>query len=158
MDIKPNMNLNEKTSEIKKYEREVKTGLFGIARLLLEVKEKKLFTPEYKSVTEYAEKLLEYKRSMVYNLIAVAENFLAKYENRSIFTLDSENDFTMGQLQEMVSLPEKAIDLVNEGIITPDMTAKEIREVIKAEKTKIKNIKKEEIQVKKAKTEKLLTN
>lgn len=127
--------LIEKTAKIRQYEGGVKSSLYGIANILHEIDKGGLYKEDgFKNVTEYASKVFGYKKTMVYNMLQVAENYLVTGENKTIFSA-GEKDFSMGQVQELLALPPaKGKELVKSGAVNAEMTTKEIRDVVKANK------------------------
>lgn len=127
--------LIEKTAKIKQLENGVKANLYGIAAILSDVDKNGYYKDDgFKSVVEYAGKVFGYKKTMIYNMLQVAENYIASGENKTIFA-SGDKDFSMGQVQELLALPPaKSKELVKSGKITPEMTSKEIRQVVKENK------------------------
>lgn len=133
-----NKKLNMATNNIIKYTNGIKKNLLLIACELKRIKEDELYKEDgYTSVSDYASKVLGYSRANTSKLVNVAERFVEKGQKNSIFidiTSDGD-DFTVGQLTEMLSLPkDEIIEMVKDDEINPTMTAKEIREQVKAHK------------------------
>lgn len=127
--------LIEKTAKIRAYENGVKTSLFGIAHIMQEIQKGELYKADgFKNIIDYAGQVFGYKKTMVYNMLQVAENYLQAGENKTVFAV-GEKDFSMGQVQELLALPPaKSKELVKAGAINAEMTAKEIRDVVKENK------------------------
>lgn len=127
--------LIEKTVKIRAYENGVKTSLFGIAHIMQEIQKGELYKADgFKNIIDYAGQVFGYKKTMVYNMLQVAENYLQAGENKTVFAV-GEKDFSMGQVQELLALPPaKSKELVKAGAINAEMTAKEIRDVVKENK------------------------
>lgn len=116
-----------------------------IAYALYEVDRKKLASANgyFKTTADYAEAMFNFKHAQTSNYIKLAKRFLdvdrtAKKIsfNRSMV---GDNDFSVTQLTETLTLPEDATrDLIAKGDITDTMTVREIREVVKAEKARLK--------------------
>ena len=88
----------------------------------------------FKNIADYAANVLDFKRNTTYKYIKVAEKFLEPTkEGKYISVLKKDyGDYTISQLIELASLPfETVMVLNNNGLITPYMTTKQIREVVK---------------------------
>lgn len=116
-----------------------------IAYALSEVDRKKLASANgyFKNTADYAEAMFHFKHAQTSNYIKLAKRFLdvdrtAKKIsfNRSMV---GDNDFSVTQLTETLTLPEDVTkDLIQKGDIVDTMTVREIREVVKAEKARLK--------------------
>ena len=116
-----------------------------IAYALSEVDRKKLASANgyFKTTADYAEAMFHFKHAQTANYIKLAKRFLdvdrtAKKIsfNRSMV---GDNDFSVTQLTETLTLPEDVTkDLIQNGDIVDTMTVREIREVVKAEKARLK--------------------
>lgn len=133
-----NEKLQRLTMRIHELTQATKRNLFEIAVHLSTIKAEKLYeTAGYKSVQEYAEKNFDYKKSMVYKMLNVADKFIeARDIDGQIVYMSKlahdEADYSVSQLMEIneVEFDEaKSLDAV--GSIMPSMTTKEIREVVK---------------------------
>lgn len=127
------------TKAIEKLMTSTKRNMFEISARLLVIRNENLFEKDgFKDVFDYAEKLFGYKKNMVYKMTTTAEKFIEKdatgKEYVSILTHDNE-DYTVSQLIELNSLePDMATKLDELEVISPKMSTKEIREVVKAYK------------------------
>ena len=116
-----------------------------IAYALAEVDRKKLASANgyFKTTADYAEAMFNFKHAQTSNYIKLAKRFLdvdrtAKKIsfNRSMV---GDNEFSVTQLTETLTLPEDVTkDLIAKGDIVDTMTVREIREVVKAEKARLK--------------------
>lgn len=131
-----NKKLNTATNNILKYTDGIKKNLLLIAVELKRIKEDELYVEDgYTSVSDYASKVLGYSRANTSKLVNVAERFVEKQQKNTIFLTEDGKDFTVGQLTEMLALPkEEIVEMVKDGELTPNMTAKAIREQVKAHK------------------------
>lgn len=131
-----NKKLNTATNNILKYTDGIKKNLLLIAIELKRIKEDELYVEDgYTSVSDYASKVLGYSRANTSKLVNVAERFVEKQQKNTIFLTEDGKDFTVGQLTEMLALPkDEIVEMVKDGELTPNMTAKAIREQVKAHK------------------------
>lgn len=114
---------------------------FAIAVHLKVIRDEELFADDgYTDVFDYAKKILDFSKVYVYKNIVNAEKFIEvkKIGKNTIYTSNLPHegkDFTSGQLIELQGLEyDNAKKLVEDGIITADMTTKEIRNIVKAHK------------------------
>lgn len=134
-----NKKLAQHTKAIEKLMLATKRNMFEIAVRLNVIATEKLYeADEYKDVFDYANKVLGYKKNFVYKLVAVAEKFIDESADGkgyiSIIAHENE-DYSVSQLIELNSLEADTVSQLDaEEEISPDMTTKEIREVVKAYK------------------------
>lgn len=122
---------------------------FAIAVHLKVIRDEELFADDgYTDVFDYAKKILDFSKVYVYKNIVNAEKFIEvkKIGKNTIYTSNLPHegkDFTSGQLIELQGLEyDTAKKLVEDKIITSDMTTKEIRNIVKEHKpAKKKNTK-----------------
>lgn len=127
------------TRAIEKLMTATKRNMFEISARLLVIRNEKLFVDDgFKDVFDYAEKLFGYKKNMVYKLTTAAEKFIEQSPEGKGYVsilIHDNADYTVSQLIELNGIePETAVKLDKQEIISPDMTTKEIREVVKAYK------------------------
>lgn len=134
-----NKKLASHTKAIEKLMTATKRNMFEISARLLVIRNESLFEDDgFKDVFDYAEKLFGYKKNMVYKLTTAAEKFIEQSPQGkgyvSILTHD-DVDYTVSQLIELNAIePDTAVKLDELEVISPSMTTKEIREVVKAYK------------------------
>lgn len=122
---------------------------FAIAVHLKVIRDEELFADDgYTDVFDYAKKILDFSKVYVYKNIVNAEKFIEvkKIGKNTIYTSNLPHegkDFTSGQLIELQGLEyDTAKKLVEDKVITSDMTTKEIRNIVKEHKpAKKKNTK-----------------
>ena len=91
----------------------------------------------YKNVSQMIEKLVGIKKAMISNYRTVGKMFVNPEDRKSFYYPDHLHGFTVTQLAEgcakagIASFEKDIID----GVITPDMSAKKIRDHYKEEKT-----------------------
>lgn len=96
----------------------------------------------FSSVHEWAEKTFGFKKSQSYALLKIGQEYITEVRSKSgsvigyrtnLLPEDSVLDFNTTQIQRM--LPgghELAVQLVENGEITPEMSAKKIADVVKS--------------------------
>lgn len=134
-----NKKLASHTKAIERLMTATKRNMFEISARLLVIRNESLFEDDgFKDVFDYAEQLFGYKKNMVYKLTTAAEKFIEQSPQGkgyvSILTHENE-DYTVSQLIELNAIePDTAVKLDEMEVISPQMTTKEIREVVKAYK------------------------
>lgn len=137
-----NYKLKQQTKAIEKLMLNTKRSMFEIAIRLSVIQSDKLYEADgFKDVFDYADKVLSYKKNMVYKMVTVADKFIEESADGkgyiSIITHD-DSDYTVSQLIELNSLDNDTVIKLDENeVIEPDMTTKEIREVVKEYKNGI---------------------
>ena len=131
-----NETLRSKTSEIAIQGLNARKAALHIAALVAEVKANKdEWCVEFdgKTATDkfvaYGAKYLGVKKAQLFAMANVGANLIAD-DKRSIIAHDNDIDYTMTQLQKLVTLPTEVVKQLDaNGEISPDMTAKEIADV-----------------------------
>ena len=131
-----NEQLREKTAAIASYGLNARKSALHIAALVAEVRDNKdAWCAEFDGKTStdkfvaYGEKYLGLKRAQLFAMANVGSKLIAD-DRRSIIAHDNEIDYTMTQLQKLVSLDVETVKALDEsGEINPSMTAKEISDV-----------------------------
>lgn len=130
-----NEKLQNYTMRIFELTQATKRNLFEIAVLLNTINDENLYkTGGFNSIQEYAEKNFGYKKSMVYKMLDVARKFIDFRENGGYVSrlIHKDIDYSVSQLMELNQVEfDTAKSLDENGVITPEMTTKEIREVVK---------------------------
>lgn len=132
-----NEELRSKTSEIAIQGLNARKAALHIAALVAEVKANKdVWCAEFDGNTStdkfvaYGAKYLGVKKAQLFAMAKVGDNLIAD-DKRSIIAHDNDIDYTITQLQKMVTIStEKVKELDASGEINPDMTAKEIADVV----------------------------
>lgn len=129
------VKLNEVTAEISALVNEVQTKAnanhISICKHLARVADEKLFQDDgFKSATDYAMKVFGWKQANAYAMVQVGSRLNAGEL--------PDGDFSVSQYREMLPLSKNAAEeAIEKGIISSDMSAKEIRgevEVLKPKK------------------------
>lgn len=127
------LTLTNVTNEIIKIETGINKNMFQIANLLALVAEKELYkTGDYKNMVDYGEDALGYKKATTYALIQVSQRFL-KGKAVSLIKKEDEKDYTVSQLRELLTLTDEQLSNgIENGEITPNKSARELKEYVKA--------------------------
>ena len=131
-----NEELRSKTSEIAIQGLNARKAALHIAALVAEVKANKdVWCAEFDGTTStdkfvsYGAKYLGVKKAQLFAMAKVGENLIAE-DRKSIIAHDNDIDYTITQLQRLVSLDAETVKALDKsGEIRPDMTAKEIANV-----------------------------
>lgn len=130
-----NKELQKATSEIAKISTTIRNNLSKIAVVLAKVDEAKLYEIDgFKSAQDYAIKVFGFKKSMAYTLVRVGKEYV-KPNGETLLPHEQGKDFSVSQVEKLLPVgKDEAIRLVNEKIVTPDMTCKQIENAVKGEK------------------------
>lgn len=134
-----NNDLN--SSELKKINNRISGSLktinrnmFKVAYLFSDVKENELWLDDFNSMEEYADKCFGLKKSSMYNLIQIGDRFTEKSSDGQTYSC-TLGDFSFGQVTQMISLDDITIvELINDGVIKPEMSCRKIAEIVKNNK------------------------
>lgn len=134
-----NNDLN--SSELKKINdrisgslKAINKNMFKVAYLFSDVKENELWLDDFNSMEEYADKCFGLKKSSMYNLIQIGDRFTEKSSDGQTYSC-TLGDFSFGQVCQMISLDDITIvELINDGVITPEMSCRKIAEIVKNNK------------------------
>lgn len=134
-----NNDLN--SSELKKINdrisgslKAINKNMFKVAYLFSDVKENELWLDDFNSMEEYADKCFGLKKSSMYNLIQIGDRFTEKSKDGQTYSC-TLGDFSFGQVTQMISLDDVTIvNLINDGVIKPEMSCRKIAEIVKNNK------------------------
>lgn len=131
-----NEKLNNYTQKILNIGTDMKKQVFKLAVILSDVDKADCLKEDgFKNVADYALQTFNIRKSLTYNLIKIGAEYLDRKALTTTLEHDGEKDFNATQLGEVVRLGyNKVSDLAKERIITPEMTVRQIREVVKEEK------------------------
>ena len=132
-------DLVETTSNIIDAINGIKINTIKIGYNLARIRDDQLYiTAGFESEIEYAEKIFGFKKSAAYSFMKLSDLFL---NHEGGFISQKYEDYSTSQLEAMTPIPQHSIDrLIEEDKITPDMTVKAIKAVVKNEKERLKNI------------------
>lgn len=128
-----NEELTKATERIFAVGTKIQKNLYEIAYILNKVNEKKLYEDDgFKNCAQYAMDTFGFKKTMAYTLVKIGKDFTSS-KHESLLPHDKGNDFTVTQVEKMLPLKdkEKITELVENGTLTPEMSAKEISEKVK---------------------------
>lgn len=137
-----NKELQNATNKVLKIGATVRKCAFETAYIMAQVDAKECYKEDgFNNVHDWAMKTFGFKKSASYTLLKVGKEYTRVIEDAkgkvkgygSNLIEDSEDDFTTTQIEKMLPAGhELAVELVEDGQITTDMTCKEIEKVIKA--------------------------
>lgn len=125
-----NLELTNVTNRIMEIGNSIRANMFEVAKLLAKVEDEELFKDDgFKNTVEYGVSVLGFKKSQMYDLLKVGHTF-------DTSTL-SNGEYNTTQLQTLAPLGKEIIDkLADEGVISPDMTVAEIKDIVRDNKPK----------------------
>lgn len=137
-----NKELQKATNMIFKLGDAIKKNWFYIAYIVADVDKTECYKDDgFNTVHEWVEKTFGIKKSASYSLLTIGKEYTRRIVNASgklvgygsNLITDGSNDFSKTQIEKMLPAGhELAVKLVNDGEITPDMSAKEISGVVKS--------------------------
>lgn len=136
-----NKELKRATDTIFKLGDAIKKNWFAIAHIVACVDAKECYKDDgFNTVHEWVEKTFGIKKSASYSLLTIGKEYTREIVNTSgkvvgygtNLVTDGTDDFSKTQVEKMLPAGhELAVEMVNDGEITPEMTAKEISKVVK---------------------------
>lgn len=128
-----NAALRTETKRIIDALNDAKNSLYTVAFTLNKINDGKLYAADgFADIYDYGNTVFGYKRAMVNNMIRVGANYLTS-DGKGVKSLmaHSDSDYSVSQMQELLTIPvDDAKQLDADGKINPDMTTKEIRNVV----------------------------
>lgn len=130
-----NTKLRNFTEQIYKQGLNIKKSFARVAAILVKIDESKCYEQDgFTSVQDYAEKVLGWKQANTYAMLKVGRDYIDGKTYESVLPHAEGNDYSTSQLQAL--LPLKSVDVAKELAeneeITPNMTVKQIKDVVKA--------------------------
>lgn len=137
-----NKELQKSTDFIFKLGDAIKKNWFAIAYTVAHVDAAECYKDDgFNTVHEWVEKTFGIKKTASYSLLTIGKEYTRKIVNASGKTVgygsnlisDGSDDFSKTQIEKMLPAGhELAVELVNDGVVTPEMSAKEISQIVKA--------------------------
>ena len=149
-----NEDLRNATRTIISIGDDIKSSLMEIAFIISDIDAKSAYKDDgFESVHDWTAKTFGYKQAMSYNLLKLGKEYVAQlpvldiasqpiegvYNYKSnLYTpeeLAEHEDFTSTQIMRMFPLGrEKAVEMVKNRVITPDMSSRDIKAIVDANK------------------------
>lgn len=150
--------LRDATERINRYAGEILRNGFAIGATMAMVESTKCYENDgFKSTVEWAMKSFNLKKSAVYNYLKIGKDFtreivsnkgkttgycsnLLKIPGTDVEVLSyntepapaPEKDFTPSQIERLLPVGrDTALEMVREGVITPEMSCKDIQRIVK---------------------------
>ncbi len=125
-------DLKNYTTKIKKCGDNIRKNYIKIAHLLFEVESKECYLEDgFESTIDYASQVLGIQKTTAYNMLKIGKEYVAENGERTILT-DSGADYSVSQIQALLPLGvEKVKEINGEGVITPDMSVRQIKSIVK---------------------------
>lgn len=137
-----NKELQKATNTVLKLGDAIKKNWFEIAYIVAHVDDTECYKDDgFNTVHEWVEKTFGIKKTASYSLLTIGKEYTREIVNSSgkvvgygtNLITDGTDDFSKTQVEKMLPAGhELAVELVNGGEITPDMSAKEISRVVKS--------------------------
>lgn len=137
-----NKELQKSTDFIFKLGDAIKKNWFAIAYTVAHVDAAECYKDDgFNTVHEWVEKTFGIKKTASYSLLTIGKEYTRKIVNASGKTVgygsnlitDGSDDFSKTQIEKILPVGhELAVELVNDGVVTPEMSAKEISQIVKS--------------------------
>lgn len=140
-----NKELNTATNAIFKLGNAIKNNLYNVAHIMATVDENKYYEEDgFKNVHEWTTQTFGFKKSASYSLLKIGKEYtraITEDKNGKVKLIgygsnlieETDIDFTTTQVECMLPLGhDTAEQLVQEEVITPEMSCKEIKKIVKA--------------------------
>ena len=127
-----NTELKDYTKKLKKCGDNIRTNYIKIAHLLNEIDTTECYLDDgFEDVHDYASKVLNIQKTTSYNLLKISKEFINTEGTRTVLT-EKGNDYGVSQLQALLPIGvDKAKELHDDGIISPDMSVRQLKNAIK---------------------------
>lgn len=131
-----NKQLNTATRNIYGYVFGMEKNKFKMAAEMSRILENNLFVDDFDNFETYASKVFNLKKAMAYNYAAIGKDWIARNEKgnptgESILPHDSV-DYQITKILALMKVGvEQATEWANDGTITPFMSVKEIKDIVK---------------------------
>ena len=109
---------------------------YEIAVLITKVENDDLYASDgFDDICDYAKRCFGFEKTTTYNLLQIGRFFIEETENgdvKTVLTHIEDKDFTVSQVVKMLPLGiDRAKELTNDGVITSDMSCRQIEKVVK---------------------------
>lgn len=131
-----NKQLNTATCNIYGYVLGMEKNKFKMAAEMSRILENNLFVDDFDNFETYAGKVFNLKKAMAYNYAAIGKDWVARNEKgnptgESILPHDTV-DYQITKILALMKVGvEQATEWANDGTITPFMSVKEIKDLVK---------------------------
>ena len=145
MDIVLNQNVEIKNTELKKVTTEIRRAsanvignTFKISALIARVDREDLYIEDgFSDVFDYVKQCFGLEKASAYNLIRVGNDFIEEVKKGNITSYETllehgSKDYSISQVFKMLPLGiDKAKELTTDGVITSDMSCRQIERIVK---------------------------
>ncbi len=137
-----NKSLQKQTERIIAMGGNIRKMFFSISAVIADVSKTECYKEDgFNNVHEWTKDAFGFKKSQSYAFLKIGNEYLSviRDENNKLKTVKSnltpdnaETDFGMTQIQKMLPLGhERAVQVVNDGTITPEMSVSEINKIVR---------------------------
>lgn len=109
---------------------------YEIAVLITKVENDDLYVNDgFDDICDYAKRCFGFEKTTTYNFLKIGRFFIEETKNgdiKTVLTHIDDRDFTVSQVVKMLPLGiDRAKELTNDGVITSDMSCRQIEKVVK---------------------------
>ena len=139
-DIYTNKALEKYTKTIHSLGSQIQNNMFKVAQIIARVDESKCYSDDgFSSVHEWCKAEFGFKSTRSHELLKIGQEYTQEIINENGKVLGygtnlptMQKDFTISQVSSILPLTHPvAYELVEQGELTPDMTVKQIKELVK---------------------------
>lgn len=109
---------------------------FAIAAMIAKVEDNDLLSnDDFVDICDYVKRCFGFEKTTAYNLLKVGREFIQIFEDGTIETVlaYTKKDYTISQVVKMLPLGvDRAKELTSDGVITSDMSCRQIERIVKA--------------------------
>lgn len=137
-----NKELQKATNAVFKLGDAIKKNWFAIAYIVAHVDKTECYKDDgFNTVHDWVERTFGIKKTASYSLLTIGKEYTREIVNASgrvvgygsNLITDGSDDFSKTQIEKMLPAGHTlAVELVNDGAITPEMSAKEISRIVKS--------------------------
>ena len=134
-----NKELKKYTNRIQRLGMNIRSNMLAIAYTIAQIDASGCYADDgFESVHEYTAAVYGIKKAQSYAMLSVGRDYLTQVNSKNfavetILDHTSGKDYSLSQVQALLPLKDanKAVDLSVKGVISSDMTVKQIKDIVK---------------------------
>lgn len=134
-----NKELKKYTNRIQRLGMNIRSNMLAIAYTIAQIDASGCYADDgFESVHEYTAAVCGIKRAQSYAMLSVGRDYLTQVNSKSfavetILDHTSGKDYSLSQVQALLPLKDanKAVELSVNGVISSDMSVKQIKDIVK---------------------------
>lgn len=134
-----NKELKKYTNRIQRLGMNIRSNMLAIAYTIAQIDASGCYADDgFESVHEYTEAMCGIKKAQSYAMLRIGRDYLTQVNSKNfavetILDHTSGKDYSLSQVQALLPLKDvnKAVELSVNGVISSDMTVKQIKDIVK---------------------------